>query len=106
VRGDLKSVVRAILLDPEARGDAKTDPAYGLQREPVQFIINILRVANAKSADLSMTSDGYLIPNSQTLDQDVYRPPTVFSYCPADYTVAGTTLSGPQFGILFHSNRK
>ncbi|HYJ48227.1 MAG TPA: DUF1800 domain-containing protein, partial [Pyrinomonadaceae bacterium] len=32
-RGDLKAVVTAILLDPEARGDAKTDPAYGRQRE-------------------------------------------------------------------------
>lgn len=100
VRGDLKAVVRAVLLDPEARGDAKTDPAYGLQREPVQLITDILRIANAKSADLSTTSDGYLVPNSQTLDQDVYRPPTVFSYYPADYTVAGTILSGPQFGIL------
>jgi uncharacterized protein (DUF1800 family) len=93
VRGDLKAVVRAILLDPEARGDAKTDPAYGLQREPVQLITNTLRIGNA-------TSDGYLVPNSQTLDQDVYRPPTVFSYFPADYTVPGTTLFGPQFGIL------
>ena len=28
-RGDLQAVVRAILLDPEARGDVKTDPDYG-----------------------------------------------------------------------------
>ncbi|HEY0407383.1 MAG TPA: DUF1800 domain-containing protein [Pyrinomonadaceae bacterium] len=93
VRGDLKAVVRAILLDPEARGDEKTDPNYGRLREPAQFITNILRVANA-------ASDGYLIPNSLALDQDVLKPPTVFSYYPADYTVPGTDLAGPQFGIL------
>ena len=35
-RGNLKFVVQAILLDPEARGDVKTDPNYGKLREPVQ----------------------------------------------------------------------
>jgi len=34
VRGDMKSVVRAILTDPEARGPVKLDPAYGKLREP------------------------------------------------------------------------
>ncbi len=29
VRGDMKAVLRAVLLDPEARGDVKTDPATG-----------------------------------------------------------------------------
>jgi hypothetical protein len=92
-RGDLKAVVTAILLDPEARGDAKTDPSYGRLREPAQYITNILRASGA-------TSDGYLNPNSVNLDQDVFRSPTVFNYYPADYVIPGTTLSGPPFGIL------
>jgi uncharacterized protein (DUF1800 family) len=92
-RGDLKAVVRAILLDPEARGDIKTDPAYGRLREPAQFITNILRLCNA-------SSDGFLRDESTNLDQDIFRPPTVFSYYPADYLVPGTDLAGPQFGIL------
>jgi uncharacterized protein (DUF1800 family) len=92
-RGDLKAVVTAILLDPEARGDAKTDPSYGRLREPAQFIANILRATGA-------ASDGYLNPNSATLDQDVFRPPTVFNYYPADYVIPGANLSGPAFGIL------
>ena len=92
-RGDLKAVVTAILLDPEARGDAKTDPSYGRLREPAQFITNILRANGA-------ASDGYLNPNSANLDQDVFRPPTVFNYYPADYVLPGTTLAGPPFGIL------
>ncbi len=100
VRGDLKAVVRAILLDPEARGDAKTDPNYGHLREPVQLIANMLRAYDAKSFDRTQNSDGYLAPNALTLDQDVLRPPTVFSYFPADYNVPGTNLTGPEFGIL------
>src|ERR1044071_36661 len=93
VRGDLKAVVTAILLDPEARGDVKTDPGYGRLREPAQFITNILRASGA-------TSDGYLNPNSNTLDQNVFQSPTVFNYYPADYVIPGTTLAGPPFGIL------
>ena len=52
----LQEVVRAILLDPEARGDFKdpaAEPNYGKLREPVLFITNILRAFNA-------TSDGVL----------------------------------------------
>jgi uncharacterized protein (DUF1800 family) len=92
-RGDLKAVVIAILLDPEARGDVKTDPSYGRLREPAGFITNILRAGSA-------ASDGYLNPNAVSLDQDVFRPPTVFNYYPSDYVIPGTTLNGPQFGIL------
>jgi len=47
-RGDLKAVVKAILLDPEARGDRKTDPKYGKLREPVQLITNIARHFNVR----------------------------------------------------------
>src|SRR5207244_733306 len=43
VRGDMKAVITAILLDPEARGDVKTDPKYGHLREPVLLATNMLR---------------------------------------------------------------
>ncbi|HVF86759.1 MAG TPA: DUF1800 domain-containing protein [Pyrinomonadaceae bacterium] len=99
-RGNLRAVVRAILLDPEARGDIKNDPNYGRLREPVQFINSILRAFNAKSFDKTTASDGYLNPQASTLDQDVFRPATVFSYYPPDYEVPGTKLLGPAFGIL------
>ena len=60
VRGNLKLVVQAILLDPEARGDVKTDPNYGKLREPAQYIIGFLRAFNVKSFDKQSTSDGVL----------------------------------------------
>jgi uncharacterized protein (DUF1800 family) len=104
VRGDLKAVVRAILLDPEARGDAKTDPSYGHLREPVQFVSNMLRAFNAKSFDKTTTSDGVVSARDNlgftNMDQDLFRPATVFSYFPADYNISGTDLTGPEFGIL------
>jgi uncharacterized protein (DUF1800 family) len=97
-RGDLKAVVTEILLDPEARGDLKTDPNYGHLREPVLLITHLLRALNP-------TSDGVLVtssPNSFStpLGQNVFNPPTVFSYFPADYGLPGTTLVGPEFGVL------
>lgn len=96
-RGDLKAVITAILLDPEARGDVKTDPSYGHLREPVLLITNLLRTFNA-------TSDGVLAstPFSYTNDlgQNLFNPPTVFSYYPADYGLPGTNLFGPEFGLL------
>jgi uncharacterized protein (DUF1800 family) len=98
-RGDLKATVRAVLLDPEARGDLKTDPKYGKLREPVQLIANVLRAFNA-------TSDGVLANRSSggdlpaNLDQPLFLPATVFSYYSPTYEVPGTNLLGPSFEIL------
>lgn len=95
----MREVVKAILLDPEARGDVKTDPSYGKLREPMQYIMNILRGFNA-------TSDGVIGNRAQggdltlAIDQPLFQPPTVFSYYQAEYQVPGTGILGPAFGIL------
>jgi len=49
VRGDLKTLVSAILLDPEARGAKKIDPGYGKLREPVLFMTGLARGVSAQS---------------------------------------------------------
>ncbi len=102
VRGDLKAVITSILLDPEARGDVKTDPNYGHLREPVLLMTHLLRAFNA--TDTTKT-DGVLVSNSPNsfstpLGQNVFNPPTVFSYFPADFYLPGTNLFAPEFGIL------
>jgi uncharacterized protein (DUF1800 family) len=102
VRGDMKAVITSILLDPEARGDVKTDPSYGHLREPIMLMTHLLRAFNA--TDTSKT-DGVLVSNtpqnfSNALGQNVFNPPTVFSYFPADFNLPGTNLFGPEFGIL------
>ena len=104
-RGNLKFVVQAILLDPEARGDLKTDPNYGKLREPAQYINGFLRAFNVKSFDKTTTSDGVLGNRSTTdftgsIDQPIFQPPTVFSYYQPHYEVPGTKILGPAFGIL------
>ncbi|MDQ3321395.1 MAG: DUF1800 domain-containing protein [Acidobacteriota bacterium] len=99
-RGDLKAVVRAVLLDPEARGNVKTDPNYGKLREPVQLATNIFRQFNVRSADGAAESDGYVNPQVATMGQNAFNSPTVFNYYSPDYTIPGTSLNGPEFGIL------
>lgn len=104
-RGNLKAVVQALLLDPEARGDVKTDPRFGKLREPVQYIVGFLRAMNVKSLDKSSTSDGVLGNRSSsdftgTLDQPIFQPSTVFSYYQPEYEVPGSGMFGPAFGIL------
>ncbi len=105
VRGNMKAVVQAVLLDPEARGDIKTDPRFGKLREPAQYISGVLRVLNVKSFDKSSTSDGVLGGRSSTdftgtLDQTIFQPTTVFSYYQPSYEVPGFKMLGPAFGIL------
>ena len=100
VRGDMKAVVKAILLDPEARGDIKTDPNYGKLREPVQLITNVFRAFDVKNAALTGPSDGNVNNLSAALSQNVFFSPTVFNYYPPDYVIPQTTLNGPEFGIM------
>jgi uncharacterized protein (DUF1800 family) len=94
VRGDLRAVVRAILLDPEARGDARAEPRYGHLREPVTFMTALLRALGGQS-------DGVYLRNfAPQMGQNVFVSPTVFNYFPPDYRIPGSSALGPEFGIL------
>lgn len=95
----MQEVVKAILLDPEARGDVKTDPRYGKLREPVQLLTNVLRSFGVSSADLAGQSDGVVNGSVAGLGQSVFQAPTVFNYYQPNYTVPGSTILGPEFGI-------
>jgi uncharacterized protein (DUF1800 family) len=102
----LFEVVRAILLDAEARGDSKdpsTLPDYGKLREPVQFIANVLRAFNAQSDGVldSLNVGGSAI-GSADMNQDVFNAPSVFSFYPPTARVPGESVLGPQF-VLFSS---
>jgi uncharacterized protein (DUF1800 family) len=104
VRGDLQAVVRAILLDPEARADdngpSLSPPGTGGHlREPVFAVASILRGLGATVNDTNN-----LAGQATNLGQTVFAPPTVFSYfapgytIPADFT-PGATLLGPEFQL-------
>jgi uncharacterized protein (DUF1800 family) len=90
VRGDLKAVVRAILLDPEARGAAiATGDAYGKLREPVLRLTAWMRAFNATSdsglALVTSTDDPGL-----ELGQTPLRSDSVFNFWRPGYVAAGT----------------
>src|SRR5262249_17083590 len=100
----LFEVVRAILLDDEARGDSKdpsTLPSYGKLREPAQFITNLLRAFNANSDGvLNSLSVGGSSIGSADMSQDVFNAPSVFSFYPPTARVPGENALGPQFAIF------
>lgn len=103
VRGDLKSVIRAILLDPEARnccGD-ETD-AFGKLREPFVRYMNLIK-------GLNLTATGGVFRNAmvRVYDQTAQRPlssPSVFNFYSPDYIPNGPLKDagkvGPEFQLL------
>jgi uncharacterized protein (DUF1800 family) len=98
MRGDMKAVIRAILNDPEARGDIKIDPAYGKLREPALYLLNLLRAFDGQS-------DGvYLQRVGGNLLQNVYYSPSVFNYYPPGYMCRRPAL-GPEFAIRTRAPR-
>jgi len=99
-RGNMKAVVRAVLLDPEARGDVKTASDYGRLREPVQYLANVLRALEANSDGVLASFSGGGDMTAQ-LDQPLFQPPTVFSYYAPDYELPGTKTLGPAFQIFY-----
>lgn len=100
VRGDLKEVVRAILLDPEARADAKTDPNFGKLREPVQLMTNLFRQIGVKGAGGVGLSDGVVNNLTANIGQNTFNSPTVFNFYTPDNVIPGTTLLGPEFALM------
>jgi uncharacterized protein (DUF1800 family) len=96
VRGDLRAVVKAILLDTEAfreTVDAAQSPNYGHLREPVLYITSILRAFNA-------TTDGTLLAEQgRNMGQYLFNSPSVFNYYRPNYQVPGTGILGPEFSI-------
>lgn len=98
-RGNLRAVVRAILLDPEAREPAALG-AYGRLRAPAELLPRMLRGLGAK-LDLALDPGTFLNGKSGELGQSVSRPPSVFSYYPPDHPLPGSTsLVGPEFALL------
>jgi uncharacterized protein (DUF1800 family) len=101
VRGDMKAVIRAVLLDPEARDPQKiNEPAWGKLREPFLRVVNYARAFNAAS------TSGHYALDQFTLDhlQDPMSAPSVFNFFlpahspPGPITQLG--LVAPEFQII------
>ena len=94
VRGSMRSVVRAILLDPEARGD-RLAAIEGKVKEPV-----LLAVALARA--IGMTTDGYVFTTRDgVMGQPLWSAPSVFNFYPPDYPLPlGAPLVSPPSKLL------
>jgi uncharacterized protein (DUF1800 family) len=97
VRGDMKAVITAILMDPEARANdnpsAPVDPRFGHLREPILFLAGLLRGLNGNVSDAS-TAYTWTVK----MGQELFAAPSVFSYfSPESRTQDG--LLGPEFQI-------
>jgi uncharacterized protein (DUF1800 family) len=99
VRGDLRAVIRAILMDFDARGDAKAGQGAGKQREPVLRVTNLLRAFNASSPSGRFSVRGAYA----ALDEEAMSSPTVFNFFTPDYgspgAIAAAGLKSPEFEI-------
>src|SRR5437588_945367 len=100
VRGDMKAVVQAILLDSEARSSSfVSSDDYGHEREAVIRLANLYRAFNASS------STGKVVVNSSTFNfgQAPLYAPSVFNFFSPFYSQAGpiqdADLVAPEFQI-------
>ena len=108
VRGDLKSVFAAVLLDNEARGPAGlTDPNYGKVREPMVRFVQWARTFGLDSAAGSWKLES-LANNSAQLGQSPMRAGSVFNffrpgYVPPSTALASSNKVAPEFQIVNES---
>lgn len=109
VRGDLKAVVKAVLLDTEARqpGAAQRD-SFGKLREPVLRLSKVLRAFGASSG-----SGSWLIGTTDdpgtSLGQTPLRSPSVFNfyrpgYVPPNTQAAVRSLTVPEMQITHETS--
>ncbi len=104
VRGDLRAVVRAVLLDFEARNPVSPTlggaASFGHQREPVIRFANLLRAFRG-----GPVNGGFLfVPwDPANLGQQPLGAPTVFNFFEPDYAqpgdIATLGLRSPEFQI-------
>lgn len=106
VRGDLASVVRAILTDTEARATttAAASTSFGKLREPLVRLANWARAFGATSQ-----TGNYLITSTSantSLSQSPLSSPSVFNFWRPGFTPPGTTQLGqrslvaPEFQVV------
>ena len=96
VRGDLKAVFSAVLLDAEARGPAGlTQGGFGKLREPMLRFVQWGRSFGIASARGSWKIGDLSNPATQ-LGQSPLRPPSVFNFFRPGYVPPSTALSASQ----------
>ena len=107
VRGNMKAVVKAILMDPDARaGDTSPNFDGGHLREPMLYLTNVIRGLGYVNNDAAAGNDtianasySSLSNYSSALGEKPYTSGSVFNFFPPNYVIPGTTFNAPEFGI-------
>ncbi len=110
VRGDLKAVVRAILLDPEARTYGKTNNSAAKTKEPLLALTRMLRAfavepLNGWTKNGVVMDDYYQLKKmTDNLGQEPLHAFTVFNFYSPDFTPSDAyfmdnQLVAPEFEI-------
>jgi uncharacterized protein (DUF1800 family) len=109
VRGDMKAVITAILMDSEARaGDTQTGdeadatPAVngGHLREPLLWTMNLLRGLNApSSAATSYPFVSFMSKAVASVGEAPFSQASVFNFFPPSYVIPQTTINAPEFSL-------
>jgi len=104
VRGDLKAVLRAILLDYEARAESlPTRPDEGHLREPVVRVAGLLRTLDAKPRLGRWRFARSFDQPGKSTGQTPLHSPTVFNFFQPEYALPGeiaqSGLASPEFQI-------
>lgn len=108
VRGDLRAVVRAILLDSEAR-TASDSTSFGKLREPVLRLSAIWRAFNVVAPDQQATGQQSMGTRNFNANwgQQPLSSPTVFNFFEPEFEpsgpIGGAELDAPEFQILDES---
>ena len=92
VRGDMKAVFKAILMDPEARKLDTASTTAGKLREPVLRLSGLLRAFDAKSVSGRYTGIGNTDDPATSLGQTPMYAPTVFNFFRPGYQPTNTTF--------------
>ena len=101
-RGDMKAVITAILMDPEARGcDATRSSFAGMLREPIVRYAHVCRAFNAYNESGLYRNE--MKSFGQKLFQRPLGSPSVFNFFAPDYQPIGSIeeagLVAPEFQI-------
>ncbi len=103
VRGNLAAVVRAILLDDEARNGQRTQPdRFGKLREPLLRRVHLWRAHHAVWDTPQMILEDYNI--LEVLGQSALMSPSVFNFYAPDHVppgvVAAAAMVAPEMQVL------
>ena len=93
VRGDLKAVITAVLMDAEARTYSAADPGYGKLREPVLRLTSFMRAFKSTSTSGRFLGIDNTDDPTTRLGQTPMRSPSVFNFFRPGYTPPNTSLA-------------